>query len=316
MKNKNIKLESDAFDSQIKLRVKNKHLPDIRNTKRNEYFYNNVWRDPYLVSRTFGETVKIFKRHIPKKSKIIEIGCGPGHIALELARAGHRVHGIDLSQACIDVALGTAMKKDKQLIIKKKLTYECTDFTKLINQKNKYNIVIFCGSLSHFTNLKKISEMLKKITYAKSKIMIWDTCIEQYKQSDAIILGMIRILLSQNHNYFQKIKIPKNLNEFKKYSKNIFKELSYVDEGGKNIQSPNDNSQNLKSMLSFLNSNYNEIEFIWESSFSRMLVGGIRGQNIIEEKKLVDFLWNIETLLINEGVLSPAFFHWIGRRKN
>jgi len=314
-KDKDIKLEGKAFDSQIKKRIKNKHIPDIRNTKRNEYFYNNVWRDPYLVSKTFGMTVRIFKENISQKSKILEIGCGPGHISLELARLGHRVHGIDLSQDCIDIATDTAMKRDKNLIKSNTLSYECIDFTKLIDKKNKYHVVVFCGSLSHFTDLKEVSKILKKITYKKSKIMIWDTCVEQYKNSDALIFGIIRIFLSKNKNYFQKIKIPNNLEEMERFTAKSLNELRYIDEKGKKIQSPNDNSQNLESMLFFLNSNFKKTNFSWESSFSRMLVGGIRGNDMADEKRLINFIWNIEKILIKEGILNPAFFHWIGNRK-
>lgn len=36
--------------------------------------------------------------------RILDVGCGPGRHAHELARRGHRVHGIDISQRFIDLA--------------------------------------------------------------------------------------------------------------------------------------------------------------------------------------------------------------------
>lgn len=42
--------------------------------------------------------------------RIVDIGCGPGRHALELARRGMIVHGIDISQVFIDIATDEASK--------------------------------------------------------------------------------------------------------------------------------------------------------------------------------------------------------------
>jgi len=36
--------------------------------------------------------------------RILDVGCGPGRHAYEFARLGFRVHGIDISEAFIDIA--------------------------------------------------------------------------------------------------------------------------------------------------------------------------------------------------------------------
>ena len=92
MKKESLKKEQEAFDHQIVERIKNGHVPDLRFNKKVKYFYNNVWRDPYLVKHTFGITVKLFNQILGNESKILEIGCGPGHMSLELARLGHKVY--------------------------------------------------------------------------------------------------------------------------------------------------------------------------------------------------------------------------------
>ncbi len=43
---------------------------------------------------------------------VLDLGCGPGRHALALARRGCRVHGIDLSEAFIDLAVSAAAQSD------------------------------------------------------------------------------------------------------------------------------------------------------------------------------------------------------------
>lgn len=48
----------------------------------------------------------ILREHDLSKASILEIGCGTGRHALELAACGHRVHGIDLSEGMLERAAG------------------------------------------------------------------------------------------------------------------------------------------------------------------------------------------------------------------
>lgn len=44
-------------------------------------------------------------------TSIVDIGCGPGRHALELARRGARVHGVDISEDFVEIARATAVKE-------------------------------------------------------------------------------------------------------------------------------------------------------------------------------------------------------------
>ena len=73
---KNIVTEAKAFDSQILDRIKNGHIPDLRQSKRNEWFYNNVWRDPEYLKMTVGKDLEIFLKYLKPESNILEGACG------------------------------------------------------------------------------------------------------------------------------------------------------------------------------------------------------------------------------------------------
>ncbi len=41
------------------------------------------------------ETVDFLRAHLPPGASLLEIGCGPGDVALAMTRMGYQVHGVD-----------------------------------------------------------------------------------------------------------------------------------------------------------------------------------------------------------------------------
>ncbi len=56
-------LEAQAFDDQIKERVKHGHIPDLREVKPCDYFYCNPWRHPELVHIDMGESLQLMLKN-------------------------------------------------------------------------------------------------------------------------------------------------------------------------------------------------------------------------------------------------------------
>ena len=83
-------------------------------------WWQTFFDDGYLVAgfgpikrrRTLADIRFIRKALSPKKgSSVIDVCCGVGRHALELARLGYRVTGVDLSEAYIQVARQRAKKR-------------------------------------------------------------------------------------------------------------------------------------------------------------------------------------------------------------
>lgn len=92
-KPKEIKRSQEAFwnDPYISKQMLKAHLnPDINAASR---------RDEIIK-----ESVNWIDKNIKKKSKILDLGCGPGLYATKLAEKGHTVVGIDLSANSIEYA--------------------------------------------------------------------------------------------------------------------------------------------------------------------------------------------------------------------
>lgn len=103
--------EATAFNQRIEERINAGFIPDLRRSVKCEYFYKSFWRDPHFIKLILGERVDVFMDMLHKYSykgaKILDVGCGPGYISLELARAGYHVVGIDIAEKAIEVARKT-----------------------------------------------------------------------------------------------------------------------------------------------------------------------------------------------------------------
>ena len=132
-----IRKEADSFDKQSIFRIKKGLVPDLRRLKKNNFFFNNPYREPefYKIQwqPTIDRIIAIAKQD--KRKKVLEIGCGTGFLSLELARNGLDVTGVDISKSSIKIA-SKFLKRNK---VKKnfgKLNYLVLDATKKKLSKN------------------------------------------------------------------------------------------------------------------------------------------------------------------------------------
>ena len=78
--------------------------PDFRLRKKAP-FPKNLWDDPQVEDLTRGEYKD--RLRCPSKSRglrILELACGSGWLALELARQGHKVEACDVSENRVEMA--------------------------------------------------------------------------------------------------------------------------------------------------------------------------------------------------------------------
>jgi len=202
--------EASYFDQQILERIANGHIPDLRRAPRCEYFYNNPWREPEYVKLDFGEQFELIARNLTKligpRAKVLEIGCGPGYLTLELARAGFDVTGVDLSQVCIDIAVRFAAE-DPYKKERGGLNYHCMDILNshdVLGEKS-FDAVIFLGALHHFPDQRGINQVVTKLLKPGGYVLIHEPVRDMADIRNAAIVHLVRTVLSLSGGYFQKI---------------------------------------------------------------------------------------------------------------
>ncbi len=309
--------EADAFNGRITERKDAGFVPDLRRAVKCEYFYKSFWRDPYFIDLYLGEIVRRFLKMLSENGgnhlKILDVGCGAGYVSLELARSGHHVVGIDISDGCIKIAKETLesnpFKKDFG-----SLEYLVTPFWEA---KGSYDAVLFSGALHHFDDPDKAINKALSLLSPSGLILCHEPCHEMWRKEDAAQVALIRMLLSLT-GFWYEIKISEDscLKEagIGSLGEEIYAE--YINERDKDEkgQSPNDNLTTGQQILECLRKHLEEIEYRLSFSFIYRLLGGLRGP---EEKikRIADFLTTYDRYCVSKGFLKPNYFYFIGRKK-
>jgi SAM-dependent methyltransferase len=140
-------------------------LPDLRRLRHWRSLRNSLWRNPDLVLLTYGELARVVRECVGSpRSKILYVGPGLGHIALELARDGHDVAGIDIDEESVALA-SRAAETDPLRDARGRLSYGVGEFPGDLRPDSPYDRILFSRVLHHIDEpggaVTKAAELLR-----------------------------------------------------------------------------------------------------------------------------------------------------------
>lgn len=316
--NKRLKLEAEAFNSQIEERVANGHIPDLRYTQNCDYFYNNVWRRPEYVRLDFVEIFNLINSTIESRieatpPRVMEVGCGPGFISLELARSGYDVTGLDLSAECINVATNFAAR-DPHKKERGPLKYIVGDFFSLESiGEEKFDAIIFVGALHHFADQKSVMERVNQLLNEGGLIIVHEPTRDRVTKKNAAFVHFLKVLLSLNGGFFERNEIPASEKILNDEVERTFRKMRYQLDSGEKAQSINDNEAGFAEMYPALNRYFKEVEFKERYAFFHEIIGGLRFSEKINIG-LAQFLKNADAYFCELNLLQSAEFYFVGQK--
>ena len=313
--------EAHAFDRQIDERIANGHIPDLRTCKPCDWFYNNPWRRPAYVQLDFGEQFELINAAIQKYAqpavgapKVLEVGCGPGYLSLELARAGLDVTGLDLSPNCVEIAQHFA-GKDPFVAERGPLNYVAGDFQETpARAEGSFDAVVFLGALHHFPDQNATLDRVSRLLKPDGIIIAHEPVRDRVTRGNAIFVHLLRVLLSAQNGFYKHYPVPADAPTREREFERLFGEMRYESEGGDNVQSINDNEAGYAEMYPALTERFEQIAFDWRFAFFHEFIGGLRFDEQLNES-LAHYLREIDRELCRLGVLSATEFFFVGRRK-
>ena len=180
-------------------------------------FFNSI------INKLFRKSMKLrFEKTIEECSPIegksvIDIGCGPGHYGITLAKRGAgSVFGIDFSQSMIDIAV----KNAGQAGVQGKCTFVVDDFLTFETDKT-FDYAIVMGFMDYIAEPDYVIEKLLSLTGEKALfsfpvdggILSWQRKIRYKKKCDLYMYKyeMIQKILESAHcKHFDIQKISRD----------------------------------------------------------------------------------------------------------
>lgn len=314
-----IQAEAAAFDKRISERVAAGFVPDLRRAVKCEHFFKSFWRDPLFIRLYLGKIsdtyLELLSRYCGPAQRILDIGCGAGYMSLELARNGHHVVAIDISESNIEAARRTLAENPYREGFGS-LRYDMMPFHEA---QGTYDVVLFSVSLHHMPDPEGCVALARKLAKPGGHLLCYEPCHEQFREQDAAQVALIRTILALTGHWFDEGEVRPRLDSetaFADYARAL--QTEYVLERDINEpegQSPHDLESDGKTMLAALRRNFDELEYRPGFSFIYRLLGGIRGtERQIEE--LAKFFALYDELAVKKFGLAPNHFYFIGRKRS
>ena len=274
------------------------------------WFYNNPWREPEFAKIVWFPTLeKIIAQARSNGGQVLEVGCGHGMLALELARNGLTVRGIDLSPRSIEVA--KQFKKKARLTESDgNLEYACGDFIKMELPQQSFKTVVFFRSLHHFPNFKAAIRKSHALLARGGQLIVCEPIRSKFTMESAQFALILRTILPTWETFDSKLIEKWDKKSWSGKVDQIFTEYAYA---GEHNQSALDNS--VASDLPLLNSirRLFNVKYIrYSNAFTDKLIGGLRGAHRF---KLAQFLMFLDDYFVSEKILPPTSMTVIATKK-
>jgi SAM-dependent methyltransferase len=264
------------------------------------------------MGEQFARIIGSLENHFGKrKLRVLEVGCGPGFISLELSRAGLAVVGIDLSPECIKVAEDFA-SKDPHKDERGSLSYVAGDFFADESLAGaSFDAVIFVGALHHFKDQEKVMHRVHELLAPDGIVIAHEPTRDRVSMSNAVVFHLLTRLLGAGNGFFEKTELPQDAPALDTEIQSILNRMRYESEDGEKLQSVNDNDAGHPEMTNALRGNFREIEYEEVSGFYHEVIGGLRYSEI-QNAKLAKYIREIDRLMCSSGVVSSTEFYFVG----
>lgn len=144
-----------------------KHWGEVQPDPQNP----QIWHDQQLFEIFFGKRYRhLIERAIACGPKVLELGCGEGNLAIELAQRGLHVTAVDLSADRIQ----RATLKARQSSVSHQPMFLADDLNTMTLPTATFDCVVAHDSLHHILNLDRLCNEVQKTLKPSGSFLVMD----------------------------------------------------------------------------------------------------------------------------------------------
>jgi ubiquinone/menaquinone biosynthesis C-methylase UbiE len=263
------------------------------------------WSSAPMIELSARETYRFVREMIGQPhQRILEVGCGNGYLALELAREGHKVTGMDTSPTILEVAeRSRAAHPDTAGF--GSLTYACADITTWQAPDASFDIVIFNRSLHHLHDLTSALANVKRLLAARGRIICQDYAYDRLNEQTASWLYAMQRLfflsgLSQD---------DPATGAGERASIEVLRTAWF-----QRAEQREHRLHRYEEMLNALQANFEPDAISWVPYLFVYIGNSIHAVAPQREQALLTFLREMEEHLIDQGTIQAVSFRYAGTR--
>jgi len=274
-----------------------------------------VWRRPYLTRLLNLRHVQFCVEHLgPRPSRILDVGCGPGFMSLELARHGFHVTGLDVSAEALE--LGRKLARENPFTEDwGSVEYVREDFLSWDGGGTTFDGITFFGALHHFPDPAAVLDHALTLLRPGGVLVAREPARDWWTEADATLMAWLRTMLSAADAWYEEIDLPQRADEVARLAATTISEIREARVAGEEVQSPRDNSAYGTEMLAALRQRFDETGYAHETLLFDRMGGGLRLRDEARAERLAVALQAFELRALEIGLLHPGGFIFAGRAR-
>jgi SAM-dependent methyltransferase len=205
--------EGEYWGQEVDKALK-KGIPFTVDMRRAEHIY--VHRGPGLPQQQYydPETERLMNgdlyqyvfdqiNKISEQANVLVLTCGAGGLSLEIARQGHHVLGVDISQRAIEIAKAFA-ERDPSKKSSASLDYKVVDLNRVELPPSTYDVVLAWDGLHHIIRLEHLMAQIHHTLKPGGRFIFSDNIGMHWKSR--LLGGLIYLLLPTTVGYMDKFR--------------------------------------------------------------------------------------------------------------
>lgn len=259
------------------------------------------WRFPSIVELSARDTCHFVTAMIPRPGRnILEVGCGNGYLSLELARAGHDVTGLDVSQEIIEMAERTKAAHASTPGCGT-LTYMCADIETWQAAASSFDVVVINRALHHFHHLSSTLSIVKRLLNREGRLICQDYAYDRLNdQTASWLYTMQRLLCLSGLADEDPATTADDASSIEALRTAWFQRAATHRLNG------------YEEMIQTLQTTFQEQHCSWVPYLFVYVGNGIRSATSEQERACITFLRNMEQYLIEKGYIQAVGFRYVG----